>query len=132
MSMIDDLGKIKDELDAARPKSHVDYVYKDKWYLLSTRCPVSTEEGVRVLYKDKLYLIANQAMIDKVTASFYEEIQVGGGNLVTTVPGPLWLPVIKNEGLVREILLYIDSQPDSGLVLSNEAMEWVRRSNFYE
>lgn len=115
MGMIDDLGRLKKVIDASRPKNHIDYI-------LSTRCPISTKEGVRVLYKGNWYLIANWVMVYEVRASFYEQVTVS-----SPLWNPLWLPIIENEGLAREILLYIDNQPDSGLVLSDEAREWAKK-----
>jgi len=113
MSMLDDLLQIQEQIKVLRPKNHVDII-------LSTRCPTETDDGIRIEYKGKWYLILHWVTVRKVEMQCQREVLKPSLFGYTALLG---IPVVENEELVREILLFIHSQPNN-LELTDKAKEW--------
>lgn len=110
MSMADDLLKIKQRFNALRPVACVDTI-------LSTRCPISPEEMIRVEYKDRAYLIVSWETMQKIASQFRQN----------NSSSPFFLfpvRVIENEKLVAEILsIAYAQQPARGM--TKEVGSWI-------
>jgi len=118
MLNFDYIAKMAGLIKELTPKPRVDYV-------LATRCPIGTDEGIQVNYKEKSYFIFHWTIIEKVKKHCARmEAESPSPKMPTAAALLYGLPIVENEELVREILATIHLTSKE-YKLSKEAHEWV-------